>query len=199
MNCLCDYKIDAHISMRSVFDVIKRWDRDIRRVAEGQDDHVNPVKYIAYQTFWLRKLKPVSNAYRNSDLEEYKKRAASDMASAKRWLINKEFIEINEALAVLVAVKQILLYTKNGSFPAPFSSGQFHDNSSIGRPLEIKEAALREYLSYYLKYATSKSSESSLRNSTLDNLVYNLRYRTFGPHHLTHVFEQAIMAVQRTG
>ncbi|HLO77922.1 MAG TPA: hypothetical protein VK196_15820 [Magnetospirillum sp.] len=181
--------------MRILFDVIKRWDKDIRRVSEVQDGNVSAVKYIAYQTFWLRKLKPVTSAFRVADIAAAEEKSKLSEESAMRWLANQEVIDINEQLAVAVAVKHLLWYAKSGDFPAPYAAGQFDANTQVGAPVPFDVDALRRYLQYFLKYSATKPTGAQ-RKTTRDNLVYNLRYRTFGPHHLTHVFEQALMAVQ---
>ncbi|CAA7616805.1 hypothetical protein MTBLM5_20233 [Magnetospirillum sp. LM-5] len=178
-DCLAELAIQGRISMAVTLDVIRRWRRDVLRLEDGQPKGVHPVKYIAYQVFWIRKLKPVSDAYRISDLKQRE-------ALGDRVLATREIITINERLAVHVAVKSLRRWATTGKYPLPKGG-----DGEQWTPLDV--TILDEHLHEYLKFP----DQPERKGSTYENLIYNQRFRTFGPHHLSHILDQAVFGTLR--
>jgi hypothetical protein len=172
--------VHANISMFRLFDVVQRWERDAKRLGSEHADGFHPVKYIAYQAFWIRKLKPVSNAYRIKDLE------------MGRPSPTREIVDINERLAIRVAVWNLLTFAETGLYPT-----ERGDANAV--KTKVKPAVLRDYIKSYLQFpdATVKGQPGKAKGTTYQNLVYNQRYRTFGPHHLVHILDQALFGALR--
>jgi hypothetical protein len=179
------FEADADVSIPVMFDVIYRWERDTKRIEQMHDRGVHPVKFIAYQAFWIRKLKPISGAYKRKHLD-----SALEMGKeeARQFLLTKEIKDINERVAIQVAAKQLLTYARENVFPAPYQGNVVGVNS-------LDPTHLREYIADYMNFPSSGDryaggpSDRKTDEANYRNLIYNQRYRTFGPHHLTHVFE----------
>lgn len=178
---LAELNIQARLSMAVTLDAIRRWRRDVLRLEEGQPKGVHPVKYIAYQVFWIRKLKPVSDAYRIADLQAFQ---AGDIDA--RLMATKEVIDINERLAIHAAVKLLRQWASTGKYPAPQTPGLQHGTA-------LQTEILDKHLEAYLRFP----DHTERRGSTYDNLIYNQRFRTFGPHHVAHILDQAIFGALR--
>lgn len=178
-NSLGELNVQARLSMAVILDAIRRWRRDVRRLEEGQPKGVHPVKYIAYQVFWIRKLKPASDAYRLADLTQ-------DPPIEPRLLATKEVIDINERLAIHVAVKLLREWTASGKYPTP-------QNGDAAKNTSLETETLDHHLEAFLRFP----DQTERRGSTYDNLIYNQRFRTFGPHHLAHILDQAVFGALR--
>lgn len=169
--CLTEnpHPVQAEVSIHCLINVISRWEREVSRLIEHQKLGVHPAKMIAYQAFWIRKLKPISNAYDLRDIQ-----AASKLG--KEVGIEKEILDINERVSIKVAVKYLIRYVEKGLIPAPLQP------NSIAKPAKATPGQINAYLEKYL-YQDSR---------VFEDLVYNQRYRTFGPHHFTHILDQAL-------
>ncbi|RAU23977.1 hypothetical protein CU669_02610 [Paramagnetospirillum kuznetsovii] len=178
--CLTRLNIDAQVSMFRLVDIIHRWKRDINKMERDHPHGVHAIKHIAYQAFWIRKLKPTSNAYRIKDLEEAEARD-SQVSPAK------EIVDINERLSILVAIRYMMRFAEKGLYPS--TDAEIAEGSTA-----IDPDLLQDYLREYMYFPHRKSA---MPGSTYDNLIHNQRYRTFGPHHLAHIFDQVTYGAMR--
>ncbi len=180
-------RVDGLISRQVTHDVTLRWARDVNRLNDGQGPNgLSPLKYIAYQAFWVRKLKPVAHAWPREEV-----RAAEQ--EERKLSQGLEVVTVNEQVAIRLIIRLALKYAEENQYPSPDYNGY-----TIARP--IPPGHLREYFRAYLQHPVKDSmpaspeGEAERHGTTLDNLIYNMRYRTFGPHHMTHILEQAIFA-----
>ena len=176
--CLTQLRFEAKISMFRLMDVVHRWERDITRLQREQKNGVHPIKHIAYQAFWIRKLKPVSDAYRTADLD-----AAAE--AGEQISPTREVVDINERLAILVAILYLQRFAERGLYPSP-------DANAEGAT-RVDPQLLQAYLTQYMRFPEGPDR----KGTTYENLIYNQRYRTFGPHHLTHIFDQVVFGALR--
>lgn len=173
---LKDLRVEANISKQILLDVIIHWGRDMKRIESAQSGDGSATKHIAHQAFWIRKLKPISNAYPQDEM---------DSARLKRTTVRptKEIVDINERVAIALACKALLLYVEKGIF--------FDVNLATDKALDPPPGADVSRMRAFLKaYFREKISQAD--GTIYDNLLYSMRYRTFGPHHMTQILDQAV-------
>jgi hypothetical protein len=96
-----------------------------------------------------------------------------------------EVTDINERVAIMLAFKQLLEYIQAGTIVTP-SGGVFTPATPLMVGFENAKAIISGYIS---------SSHSNEKETNFENLVYNLRYRTFGPHHLVHIIDYIVFSL----
>ncbi|MQB22564.1 hypothetical protein DXT90_18225 [Agrobacterium tumefaciens] len=140
--------------------------RDMYRIEEEQEGKVSATKFAGYWAFWIRKFKPIAFAYLQSH-EEY---------AAKRHLA--EIDDINEIIAIDVALN-FLAHEGKGH-----EDGFLHDfiRHDCDKPCDGKTCLL-SYSQKYMEYRNAINQKY---------LISCLSHRTFGPHHLTILFEQLV-------
>lgn len=176
-------QVHASVSMMRLFDVAQRWEHDAKRLGEKHKNGFSPIKYISYQAFWIRKLKPISNAYLIKHLE-----AEGDSISPEM-----EIHDINERIAIRIAGRNLLEFAERGFYPTEHGDGTGHTTA-------VDAKILREYLRAYMNFPSQRDAgpqHEADKGSTYENLIYNQRYRTFGPHHLVHILDQAVFGALR--
>jgi hypothetical protein len=150
--------VSCDVSRKNIFSVAKYFLRDINRIRDQQDGSISSIKFAGYWGFWIRKLKPLSNAFRVSD-------HGKDP--------NNEIVEINELVALEISVAFIMrigILTEQKVVIDPIRG-----NCSLRKAGEcdgavcVKQSAI-DFMTF--------SNKLNLRY-----IVYSLRHRTFGPHH----------------
>jgi hypothetical protein len=160
-----ELRIDARTSDRIFQEVVDHWDRDVDRLEKEQKNGVDPSKYFGYFGFWIRKLKPITNAFPIERPPDH------------------EIEDVNEQVAICVAIRGIMRAVYENQVSA-------HHQQEGQR----KREAVRRFLRNYLMGPTDERSHSNY-----STLVYDMRYRTFGPHHITHMLRWAEMSAIRSG
>lgn len=159
--------VSAPISMKTMVELAYFCYRDIYRIKIQQDDHVTAAKFAGYLGFWIRKLKPISRAFRiDADIDDP----------------NAEIVEINELAALQIAINVLIEDGKGGA------ETQLHDpvrrncqdNTCDGK------VCLTEYIRLYFGLETNS-----------DYIIYSMRHRTFGPHHLVTNLEHLVFGACR--
>lgn len=170
-------KAEAAISKQIVLDVIIHWERDMDRISAAQHGEGSATKHIAHQAFWIRKLKPISRAYRTEDLNAARR--------AKQAIhFSQEIVDANERVAIALACKLLIVYVEDAIF-FDVTVGSNVKAAPLPSAAERTKQFLREYFSQRIGGADG---------AIIDNLLYNMRYRTFGPHHMTQILDQAVFA-----
>ena len=172
----------ADLSLPVFMDVSKRWHRDMGRLVQSArisdggplpESGIRPAKYAGFVAFWVRKLKPISRAYYHRDFPLNDLIASVDPA--------KEIRHINEIIAIRLAVELLRTYIQQGVVNVT--------DVSTGKPCPITwneplfAAELKSFFDQKLGIGGM---------SVLESLLYDMRYRTFGPHHLVHLFDQLV-------
>lgn len=103
--------IDATISNALLYDVALHWKKDISRIEASKTVVVRPTEHAGYLAFWIRKLKPISQAYYVSDL----KRAGSTSMTVDP---TSEIIDINEQAAIRLAFAHLAGCCQHGKIVA---------------------------------------------------------------------------------
>ncbi len=115
--------------------------------------------------FWIRKLKPVAKAY--------PLKIVGGLAAGASPPLENEDTEVNEKLSILVALRNLHAYIAD---------------DLVGLPHKKSTA---EYLALYervnVEFFNETGAEFDYLGSRVKSLVYDMRFRTFGPHHLTHI------------
>src|SRR5688572_18398137 len=150
--------VTCDVSKKTVFSVARYFLRDINRIRDRQDDSISSIKFAGYWGFWIRKLKPLSNAFRfGSDKNDH----------------NNEVIEINELVALEISVAFIL---RIGTFAEQKvvidlmrgNCKQRQSNACDGTEC-VRQSAIE-----FMKFRNALN---------LRCIIYSMRHRTFGPHH----------------
>ncbi|WP_448202631.1 hypothetical protein [Azospirillum sp. sgz302134] len=165
--------IEATLSRASFFDVADRYLVDAERFSAEEPDGVRPSKHVGYIAFWIRKLKPLSNAV--VDTESEKDAAHSGL---------KEIVDINEQMAIWMAFEQLRDFAQAQEI-------EVHDGASgTDYKLIYTERLFRICVDRFCEQKVDVNG-----SNMFDRLVRDLRYRTFGPHHLVHIFDQFVFSM----
>lgn len=173
---LVDYcECIGRVSLRCCEDIILHHERDLLRLRAIQADGIHPTKHIGYLAFWVRKLKPISCAFPTSLIITTDDRHQIDE--------KEEIALINELAAVYLSQHLLMSYADDGViFQAE------------------NEKQKKTFMSALLKSMRfSILDDHALGPSTislLTNIIYDMRYRTFGPHHLVHILNHLIYAAE---
>ena len=178
----CGFK--AQISPLRLAEAVYHWQKDIARLSENQDDGVNPAKYISYFSFWIRKIKPINDAFHAMDITYESEGACAHYT--------KEVTDINERISLFLAMSQLLAYAKNGQLDGVDPNDP---DPRVGGIIAQRVLSLK---SFFVRFMNFSADVGATKGSNYASLVYDMRYRTFGPHHLTTWLNQAIFASQPT-
>lgn len=175
-------KIKAEASLPVFIDVSRRWHRDMGRLVQSvriptdgipPDAGIRPAKYVGFIAFWVRKLKPISRAFKHADIVKQQGRYKVDSA--------KEVRHINELVAIKLAVEVLREFLEANLVTVPNAPGS--KPTMIEWNPEAYEAELKSFFD-------QKLGPDGM--SVIESLLYDMRYRTFGPHHLVHLFDQLV-------
>lgn len=171
LNWLLEYEVEcqALVSLKACLDIINHYHSDMVRHLGHQKNGIDPAKHVAYLCFWVRKIKPVSDAYYRDEL----KSGNFDDDS----IVGQEIHDINERVSLLLArylLRRLALTSKLGQ------------SAMLGAEQELRVV---EYFDMYM-FRSAEATEK-LKNN-FEQYVYDMRYRTFGPHHLTNLVKHAI-------
>jgi hypothetical protein len=91
---LCQQRpIKAKVSIALLYDVARYWKSDTKRIQAFESKGMRPTEHAAYLAFWIRKLKPISQAFYLCDVD------ASRIAETPIDP-NAEIIDFNEKAAI---------------------------------------------------------------------------------------------------
>ena len=172
-----DFKVKADLSKALFFDIARPWGNDIELISDQDSDGIRPAKYVAYLAFWYRKIKPISFAYNFSDIEAAR---ANGFPPAPAL----EIVDINERLAIKVAFELLSDYVKAGK--AIVHDGSNEDGYVVHYDPEGYRAAVMNFCSR--KLGVDGDTVSGV-------LIRDMRYRSFGAHHLVHLFDQFVFSL----
>lgn len=174
-----DLKCMGTVSLACCYDVVEHHDRDMDRLYTVHQPKklVHPSKHIAYLAFWVRKLKPVDSSYPISEVEEAIKldRPIDD---------SREVRDVNERICLWYMFRLLNACIGIGQIAPPngMTADKFLSNLD----------------SVFLKFREEPSGGPVL-NDRFDAHVYDMRYRTFGPHHLVHLANYLISEASHGG
>jgi len=153
------------VSLANCHDVIVHLHRDIDRLYALHQKLVHPAKHVAYAAFWIRKIKPVASAFYLSDIDDAKK-------GGRLVDEGREVADINERIALFYLWRLIETYVaeRQIALPAGLSTEKYIKNIS----------------SVFQDFVADRSLGPAL-NNRFQAVLYDMRYRTFGPHHLVHI------------
>jgi hypothetical protein len=171
-------QIKAVVSKSLLNDVAMRWKIDTVRIAA---EHIRPAEYAAHLAFWIKKLKPISQAYYLRDVEAAREAGVPVNPSM-------EIIDINEQAAIRLAFVHLAGCAKKGQVT-------IHDKASdefcvLSYDDQMYKASVQSFLSQRLKLGGGSVS---------DKLIEDMRYRSFDTHHFVHMFDQFIFGLRRDG
>jgi hypothetical protein len=143
--------------------------RDMYRIEEEQSRKISSTKFAGYWAFWIRKIKPIGNAFNpNHD----------DFNGDKHEM--SEVTTINELIAIDVATN-FLAHEGKGA-----EDGHMHDFIRHDCAEECNGATC--LLSYAQRFFEFRG------NINQGYLLSSLMHRTFGPHHMTMILEHMVFA-----
>jgi hypothetical protein len=165
-------RVDCTVSDNAIIDLARFFLRDIQRIKEQQKDKVSSIKFAGYWGFWIRKLKPLSRAFKAGD----------DITDPKN-----EIITINEVVALEVSL----------SFLLRISQFAQHDIViDVVRGACSKKNARTCNGSDCLRQATRDFM--IFKNAlNLKYLIHSMRHRTFGPHHFVTNLDHLVFSACR--
>lgn len=152
------------VSLAGCNDVVVHLLRDMDRLYALHQKLVHPAKHVAYTAFWIRKIKPVSCAYPFSHVESATKRNAPIDEG-------EELADANEKICLYYMRRLICEYVahKQIATPAKLTLEKFISNINGVFDDFVKD-----------------TSPGPALNNRFEAMIYDMRYRTFGPHHYVH-------------
>lgn len=175
LNILDENSVDADVSFKVCEEVVVHYRRDMERLYATHHKQVHPTKHCSYLAFWIRKLKPISNAFPCSSIkDEEGNRPVGD-----------EYTTINEQVSLFCALRSLHDYIAAGVVPLPGS--------------HAPEQWLERYRLAVAAYLSSDVDAELSMGDRFESLVYDLRFRTFGPHHLTHTLTHILLEATHAG
>lgn len=161
--------VRADISKALCYDVALHWLHDIERLRRDGDDTIRPAKHVAYMAFWFRKLKPLSNAYHLRDILQ---------AGAHPAPPTREILNVNERVAIWIAFEQLSDFAEAGNLVL------------CGTPDTVYPYDPEKFRKAVERYRNQKLGPQG--KTVLEALLYDMRYKAFGPQHLVHIFDQFV-------
>jgi hypothetical protein len=157
-------------------DIIVHHERDLARLRVIHPEGVHPSKHIGYLVFWIRKLKPAANAF---PIDQVLAHASGDIPP------DHEITTINELICIYVAQHLVLSYADDGLIGPHFESEQ--RESFKNRIKAIATGVL-----------SSRIDVGHSEGNVFRSFIYDMRYRTFGPHHVVHFINHVVYAASKT-
>ena len=152
----------ANIDRSICQEIDTHWRRDIKRLTtihNHEKKGLGVEKGIGYLAFWIRKLQPLSQAH------PYSVSATGEIVPDHTNTNN----QINEIVSIY-SIKQVLTY---------YLSKKEGDSSALKKKIaDIGDT--------FTKLFAPVPSENLPHSKFLSVCLYDMRFRTFGPHHLTH-------------
>ena len=167
-------KMNAHVSYRVTEEIVIHFWRDIERLYAIHHEQIHVTKTCSYIAFWVRKLKPISDAY---PIE-----ALTGLDESQGPPVGAEITDINEQVALHLSLTVMRICIRDGnvrvsSFPK-------------GDVLQAFDRVSGDYL-------TSEVEDGMSMGSRFASMVYDMRFRTYGPHHLTQFLVHIMRDIYR--
>ncbi|WP_339163598.1 hypothetical protein [Methylobacterium bullatum] len=168
-----DLNYDGHVSISICNQIIIHHFRDMDRLYAVHQKLVQPSKHIAYLAFWIRKLKPVSQAYKKASVTKYgsKERLIAEFPQ-------EEVEDVNEKCSLYYAVALLNTFLQSGNIKVP--SGM------------TKVAYTTRLANIMGDYFRGDDSSGMNLGNRYEAVLYDMRYRTFGPHHFVHIINHLL-------
>jgi hypothetical protein len=172
-----DLKCMGTVSLACCYDVIEHHSRDIERLYAVHQQLVHPSKHIAYAAFWIRKLKPVDTSYPISEVEKA-------LRSKKQIDKSLELRDVNERICLHYTFRLLNEYVSSGHIKPPKGTA--------------KETFLVNIERVFRNFVNGGDAGPVL-NDRYEAIVYDMRYRTFGPHHVVHLVNYLLTEASHNG
>lgn len=170
---LNDLGISAMVSPKCCREIAEFFLRDINRISEQQQESISLSKYHGYMGFWIRKLKPVSLAFPNSN-QAGAIASPSEGVDDVDW--DKEITDVNERIALRVVLNQIMNADSDESL------------DPVRRSCKVSCDKVSCVKLFSSEYFNAKGGQN------MDYLIHSMRRRTFGPHHMAMLCEFIIFS-----
>jgi hypothetical protein len=171
--------VRADLSKALFYDAALHWRGDLERISSDEPNGVRPAKQIAYLMFWIRKIKPISAAFRESDIRAARLAGRSVPAA-------KEIVDINERVAILLSFQFLADYAR---------IGQIIIYDPITNTDKVHEYDELKFNVLVMKYLDQKLGSNG--KSVLQTLIRDMRYNAFGPHNMVHIMDQFVFGLDR--
>jgi hypothetical protein len=172
-----DLQCMGTVSLACCYDVIEHHNRDIERLYAVHQKLVHPSKHIAYAAFWIRKLKPVDSTYPIAEIE----RAIRTKTPINQSL---EVRDINERICLYYTFSLLNEYVNDNHIELPSGVSKEDFLVNIGR--------------VFRKFVSGGDIGPGLTDR-YEAIVYDMRYRTFGPHHVVHLVSYLLTEASHYG
>ncbi len=167
LNALKELKYIGIVDRKICEDIYIHWKRDLKKLSDNHDNEgVSPPKIIGYFSFWLRKLQPISCAQPTTGVIDGEPIISERHTNA----------HINELVSIYV-IKLLLI-------------GFFNQERLLSNDNAVEDkkyAGFIESTNLSFDKLLASLDKKSGNHSFIHVFLYDMRYRTFGPHHLTHV------------
>ena len=164
----------ASVSLECCLNIITHYDRDVIRLANAQESKkLHPSKPIGYLAFWIRKLKPISNAY-----------PLNLLSKSPTGELSEECLDINEMVAIYIMGYLLEKYAEKGVL-IPNQSKE----KTLATTIRVTET--------FHDLLNSRLFLGSEAGNVFSSLKHDMRYRTFGPHHMVHIVNSIIWRLQK--
>lgn len=167
--------VSAHISYAITEEIAIHFWRDLERLYAIHHEQINVTKSCSYIAFWVRKLKPISDAY---PLQAYEGLGTDEQPN-----LEYEITDINEQASLHLSLTLLRNCIEDNRITGEAGIGQ------------VKMLAAFDKVSE--DYLTSVVEDGTSMGPRFDSMVYDMRFRTYGPHHLTHFLVHIMREIYR--
>lgn len=189
--------------MKILSDVAHQWDLELRNLESQQPNGIRPTKSIASLSFWIKKLKPIRAFYVPKSKESQDsvpstscpvcgtpsangRSGGEDIESQLRAAMNSfglEIHDINERISITLAIEQLVDYATGEDY-------LLHRTVISEEGIHFNRGDIVRFLEKYFHQRLGKGSAT-----IYDNMIFNMRYRTFATHHLVHILDQILFSI----
>lgn len=167
--------VSAHVSYAITEEIAIHFWRDLERLYAIHHEQINVTKACSYIAFWVRKLKPVSDAY---PLEAYQGLKTGEQPNGEY-----EITDVNEQIALHLSLSLLRKCLE--------------DNRVTGEADIDQAKMLAAFDKVSEDYLTSVVEDGMSMGLRFDSMIYDMRFRTYGPHHLTHFLVHIMRDIYR--
>ena len=157
LDILKKMSVNGHVSYRVVEEVVVHFWRDMERLYAIHHEHVHVTKSCSYVAFWVRKLKPISDAY--------PEKIFAIIGEDSKPPLNAEITDINEQVSIHLAIRLL--------------RNCIRDNRVIDIEGKTREQILKTFDEVVEDYLVSEIEDGMSMGLRFQSIVYDMRFRTF--------------------
>lgn len=138
--------VSADLNPNAMFDVSKFFLRDIYRLDAQQSGSVSIAKFAGYFGFWIRKLKPIENAF-----------TGTQNGSSKPVVDVNELVALNVGIAIIEEFRRAGVFTDYVGEKCPYTNECNKTDCFLRfakRYFDFEDGYHKEYIMYSMRHRT---------------------------------------------